>query len=439
MSELSLSSTPHAGPSLSLHSLSIAAANAEPIEVPQDTTFDNDDYHPWRVGSVEGTPLLRNPTQGVAVHNGTKHRRLSSTGQARRRLSDARDAASRPSAVGVHTATTTLSSLAALSISSSVSPPGPALPASSPQVPTTPVTIPVHSIPVARRGVSSSVPVDDGFSVSGSPPASTESKAGVTGVVTRNGKKRGTIFTCESCSKVYRHPSCLIKHRWEHTPHWREASKFLLSKHQQVQLMEAAAILSHLTPSASGGSSLPDDRSLWPSFLSGGTLPPPLPASDCTAEAAAQPVSSSVPSGPRIHDYALPSTSVSGITRLRPGIIAVPTEPASYSQQEGVALQSYMTSYGSLGVESSSFASSYQSSAVVIVPHPRTSGSSDRWSRSLSLSRSASSDDSEFVEVEAEATPSGGFSARGRMMGDEGDVGVKEEGEWDGMEMEMEL
>jgi hypothetical protein len=48
------------------------------------------------------------------------------------------------------------------------------------------------------------------------------------------------------------------------------------------------------------------------------------------------------------------------------------------------------------------------------------------------------------VEVEAaEATPSGGFSARGRFIGVEGDVSVKEEeeeeGEWDGMEMEMEL
>lgn len=206
--------------------------------------------------------------------------------------------------------------------------------------------------------------------------------------------------------------------------------------------MQAAAILSHLTPSASGGSSLPDDRSLWPSFLSGGKLPPPLPASDPN-EAAVQPISSSVPSGPRIHDYALPNTNVSGITRLRPGIIAVPTESAPYSQQESGAPQSYTTSYGSLGVES--FESSYlSSSAGVIVPHPRTSGSSDRWSRSFSLSRSASSDESEFVEVEAaEATPSGGFSARGRFIGVEGDVSVKEEeeeeGEWDGMEMEMEL
>jgi len=338
-------------------------------------------------------------------------------------------------AVGLHTATTALISLASLSISSSASPPG-ALPASSPQVHTGPITIPVHSTPVARRGVSSSVPVDEGFGVSSSP-------SGVMSMVTRSGKKRGTIFTCESCSKVYRHPSCLIKHRWEHTPHWREASKFLLSKHQQVQLMEAAAILSHLTPSASGGSSLPDDRSLWPFFLSGGALPPPLPASDSTE----LPISSSLPSRPRIHDYALPSTSVSGITRLRPGIIAVPTEPTSYPQQESSAPQSYPTSYESLGVEFSSFAGSYQSSSAgVIVSHPQTSGSSDRWSHSFSLSRSASSDESEFVEVEADATPSGGFSARGRFIGDDGDVSVKEEeeeeggwdGGWDGMEMEME-
>ena len=95
-------------------------------------------------------------------------------------------------AVGLLTATTTLSSLASLSISSSASPPGPALSTSSPQAPTSPVTIPVDSTPVARRSVSSSVPVDDGFNVSGSPSG-----------VTRNGKKRGTIFTCESCSKVH--------------------------------------------------------------------------------------------------------------------------------------------------------------------------------------------------------------------------------------------
>ena len=67
------------------------------MEVPQDVTSEPDDHHSWRATSVESTHHLRNPSQGLAVHNGTKHRRLSSTGQVRRRVSDARDAANRPS------------------------------------------------------------------------------------------------------------------------------------------------------------------------------------------------------------------------------------------------------------------------------------------------------------------------------------------------------
>lgn len=85
----------------------------------------------------------------------------------------------------------------------------------------------------------------------------------------KGGKRRsGSVFRCESCSKVsrsiwflpccahpdlipdkqtdwlehyaqvYRHPSCLVKHRWQHSPHWQESSKLLLSKHQQVQVLE---------------------------------------------------------------------------------------------------------------------------------------------------------------------------------------------------------
>lgn len=40
----------------------------------------------------------------------------------------------------------------------------------------------------------------------------------------------------------------LVKHRWEHSPHWHEASKFLLSKHQQVQLLEVGFKISLLKP-----------------------------------------------------------------------------------------------------------------------------------------------------------------------------------------------
>ncbi|PVF95077.1 hypothetical protein CPB86DRAFT_800022 [Serendipita vermifera] len=77
--------------------------------------------------------------------------------------------------------------------------------------------------------------------------------------------KRAKELTCETCGK---HPVCLQKHRWEHNPLWRDTAQLLLSKHQQVQVMEAAAILVH-------GTSLPPDRALWPSYMSGGSLASP--------------------------------------------------------------------------------------------------------------------------------------------------------------------
>jgi hypothetical protein len=95
--------------------------------------------------------------------------------------------------------------------------------------------------------------------------------------------------------------------------------------------------LSHLSPTASRGTSLPDDRALWPSYLSGGTLPIPT-SSDATTSTHAignvsQPTSSSVPtlspmsrassSGPRVHDYSL-EDSIS-VTHFRPGVLGVTT------------------------------------------------------------------------------------------------------------------
>ncbi|KIY53129.1 hypothetical protein FISHEDRAFT_55471 [Fistulina hepatica ATCC 64428] len=130
----------------------------------------------------------------------------------------------------------------------------------------------------------------------------------------QSGKKRGKDYRCETCNKVYRHPSCLIKHRWEHTPHWREASKYV-----------AAAILSHLSPS----SSLPEDRSLWPSFLSGGSLSPDNAASSVE-------VSSSAPTPerrPRLHDYSIGPAA--GNIVFRPGIVGVPTGPDKTEAAEG--------------------------------------------------------------------------------------------------------
>ncbi|KFA62664.1 hypothetical protein S40285_07841 [Stachybotrys chlorohalonatus IBT 40285] len=60
----------------------------------------------------------------------------------------------------------------------------------------------------------------------------------------KDGKKSNRVeVRCEKCGKGYKHSSCLTKHLWEHTPEWSLTSKLLISKHQQVQLLEAASVL----------------------------------------------------------------------------------------------------------------------------------------------------------------------------------------------------
>lgn len=473
MSQLLVDSTNSSDRSnLSLLSLSVAAASAAPISIPQSTEIVAQQVH------VSGTSF------------GPKHRRLSSTGKTRRRLSDARDAATRPSPASLQSAA--LSSLATLSLSSS--------PSSN-----------IHqgtSLKVVSRSILETQGPDPNTTVQGADAAlqvgslddnelsaslSTHSSLGTN---TKSGKKRGTIFTCESCSKVYRHPSCLIKHRWEHTPQWREASKFVLSKHQQVQLLEAAAILSHLSPSSTNGTSLPEDRSLWPTFLSGGVVPPPAPGSaheGSGTSSPSKPVSSSVPAtsvlsssgragstGPRLHDYAIPqATGPGGITQLRPGLLGVSTTPNSRATSSPVPVPAAPTdadarnllALGSVSVHSESWGSPTSSSFYCVSPFPSASASFSRsgWShprssvRSMSAS-SHSSDDGELVE--ADDFTSANMHIHGRVSGTRfrwkseeedgvlsfsvpeeveeegigpGVVKKKSEEQWDGMEMDMEM
>ena len=82
-------------------------------------------------------------------------------------------------------------------------------------------------------------------------------------------------------------------YRWEHTPEWSYTSKLLISKHQQVQLLEAASVLvgmnqdepveaenakvtdsdhSSASPAASGSSDIREDDD----YSSAETTPPPM-------------------------------------------------------------------------------------------------------------------------------------------------------------------
>ncbi|EED20138.1 C2H2 finger domain protein, putative [Talaromyces stipitatus ATCC 10500] len=62
-------------------------------------------------------------------------------------------------------------------------------------------------------------------------------------LVRGEGKRVSKEIRCDQCGKGYKHSSCLTKHMWEHNPAWAVTSKLLISKHQQVQLLEAATVL----------------------------------------------------------------------------------------------------------------------------------------------------------------------------------------------------
>ena len=96
-------------------------------------------------------------------------------------------------------------------------------------------------------------------------------------------------------SSPYDNRTCIDQtNRWEHTPEWALTSKLLVSKHQQVQILEAASVLvgmnheggvegdavkpsdsdnnSSASPAASGSSGLRDDEG----YSSAETTPPPM-------------------------------------------------------------------------------------------------------------------------------------------------------------------
>ena len=62
------------------------------------------------------------------------------------------------------------------------------------------------------------------------------------GKPTKAGGELPTV-RCPECGKCYRHSSGLHKHEWEHHELWNLTKTMCLSKHQQVQLLEAAKVL----------------------------------------------------------------------------------------------------------------------------------------------------------------------------------------------------
>lgn len=61
-----------------------------------------------------------------------------------------------------------------------------------------------------------------------------------------------TTHQCERCGKVYKHKNCLLKHAWEHHESWSLTKKWCATKHQQVQMLEAAQVLVEMTTTGHG-------------------------------------------------------------------------------------------------------------------------------------------------------------------------------------------
>ncbi|KAF2206643.1 hypothetical protein CERZMDRAFT_89137 [Cercospora zeae-maydis SCOH1-5] len=148
-----------------------------------------------------------------------------------------------------------------------------------------------HAAMPSSLPLHASVPEDsavvDGPPLSSFPHEKTSAKMRRASDGTRLSKKEKAAtgeLKCEHCGKAYKHGSCLTKHLWEHTPQWQYTSKLLISKHQQVQLLEAASVLVAMnqegkdggdsddssSPAASGSSGMRDEDS-----SSNETTPPP--------------------------------------------------------------------------------------------------------------------------------------------------------------------
>lgn len=90
----------------------------------------------------------------------------------------------------------------------------------------------------------------------GEEPDSTHSSSNGTPDMTKTGASFKKIrihpnnamdHQCDRCGKVYKHRNCLLKHAWEHHESWTLTKRWCQTKHQQVQMLEAAHVLVEMT------------------------------------------------------------------------------------------------------------------------------------------------------------------------------------------------
>ncbi|KAJ9155085.1 Tat pathway signal sequence [Pleurostoma richardsiae] len=149
-------------------------------------------------------------------------------------------------------------------------------------LPSPPASLPTHKFVSqdGKTGVHDSAIDDDLNDISGDEGPAVFQKARIRRAsdgqpLAKDGKKSNRVeLRCDKCGKGYKHSSCLTKHLWEHTPEWSYTSKLLISKHQQVQLLEAASVLVSMN--------VKDDN----------IVTPPDSARDFTSEDSASPAAS---------------------------------------------------------------------------------------------------------------------------------------------------
>ncbi|KAL1581838.1 hypothetical protein WHR41_09429 [Cladosporium halotolerans] len=124
--------------------------------------------------------------------------------------------------------------------------------------PAMPSSLPTHRDSVPNRPGSHGSSLAQGQSSSSIPTMVKRSASHGTGLTKEEKAAKGEL-DCEHCGKAYKNGSCLTKHLWEHTPQWQYTSKLQISKHQQVELLEAASVLISMNQCGTGsdGSDLP--------------------------------------------------------------------------------------------------------------------------------------------------------------------------------------